>query len=128
MVEKVLFLVPEVPPTLLKSSANERNIKINTKFCFLECNLPYRKVVLLFENTTKIHDEMPQKLQIKYIKDYKSNTSKIINRLQQKLKISLVVSENKSEENTIKTGYIAENIDIYSLFWHKIINFVCVLL
>lgn len=71
---------------------------------------------------------MPQKLQIKYIKDYKSNTSKIINRLQQKLKISLVVSENKSEENTIKTGYIAENIDICSLFWHKIINFVCVLL
>ena len=32
---------------------------------------------------------MPQKLQIKYIKYYKSNTSKIINRLQQKLKISV---------------------------------------
>lgn len=36
----------------------------------------------------------------------------------------IVSTENKSEENAIKTGYIAENIDIYSLFWQKLINFV----
>jgi len=40
----------------------------------------------------------------------------------------MVSAENKSEENAIKTGYIAENIDIYSLFWQKLINFACVLL
>lgn len=34
---------------------------------------------------------MPQKLQIKHIKNYKLNVSKITNRLQQKLKIRLVV-------------------------------------
>jgi hypothetical protein len=32
----------------------------------------------------------------------------------------MVSAENKSEENAIKTGYIAENIDIYSLSWEKI--------
>ena len=40
----------------------------------------------------------------------------------------MVSAENKSENNAIKTGYIAENIDIYSLSWEKIINFACVLL
>jgi len=40
----------------------------------------------------------------------------------------MVVSENKSEENTIKMGHITKNTDIYSLFWKKIINFACVLL
>jgi len=40
----------------------------------------------------------------------------------------MVVSENKSEENTIKMGHITKNTDIYSLFWQKIINFVRVLL
>lgn len=33
----------------------------------------------------------------------------------------MVSTENKSEENAIKTGYIAENIDIYSLFWQKLL-------
>jgi hypothetical protein len=40
----------------------------------------------------------------------------------------MVSAKNKSENNAIKTGYIAENIDIYSFFWQKIINFACVLL
>lgn len=40
----------------------------------------------------------------------------------------MVDKENKSEENTIKTGNIAENIDIYSLLWQKMINFASVLL
>jgi hypothetical protein len=41
--------------------------------------------------------------------------------------LKLVDKENKSEENAIKTGYIAGNIDIYSLLWQKMINFACVL-
>ena len=42
--------------------------------------------------------------------------------------LKMVNIKNKSEENAIKTGYIAESIDIYSLFWHKTVNFACVLL
>ena len=38
----------------------------------------------------------------------------------------MVVLENKSEENAIKTGNITENIDIYSLLWQKMIIFACV--
>ena len=42
--------------------------------------------------------------------------------------LKMVNIKNKSEENAIKTGYIAENVDLYSLLWHKTVNFACVVL
>ena len=39
-----------------------------------------------------------------------------------------MVYKEKSEENAIKMVDITENIDIYSLFEQKMINFACVLL
>lgn len=38
----------------------------------------------------------------------------------------MISAKNKSEENAIKTGNITENIDIYSLFLQKMMNFACV--
>ena len=43
-------------------------------------------------------------------------------------KASKMVYKEKSEENAIKMVDITENIDIYSLFEQKMINFACVLL
>ena len=40
----------------------------------------------------------------------------------------MVDKENKSGENAIKTGNIAENIDIYPLLWQKMFIFASILL
>ena len=57
-----------------KGSANERNIKTNTKFCFVFPSTAYLIKRLCF--TTKTHDKMPQKLQMKHLKNYKWITTK----------------------------------------------------